>query len=88
METGNNSVIDQLARTKGWTLFFAILLWIGAGFLVLGGIVMAVLGTAGSLAGATGANAIPGLEGAAFGIIICVLYFMIALAYIYPGHSN
>jgi len=40
----SSAVIDQLARTKGWTRFMSVLLWIGAAFLIFGGIAMIAFG--------------------------------------------
>lgn len=32
----SETVVDILKRTRGWVLFFSVLLWIGVGFLLLG----------------------------------------------------
>lgn len=86
MDLSNNAVIDQLARTRGWTLFFAVMLWLGAALLLLSGLAMAVIGSLGSTFGSTGAeNPFAGAGGPMFGIGIGVLYFVMALAYIYPA---
>lgn len=86
MNLENNAVIDQLARTRGWTLFFAIMLWLGAALLLLSGIAMAILGSMGSSLGAAGANSpLGGLEGPLLGIGIGIFYFILALIYIYPA---
>ena len=37
--------IAPLAGTKGWVQFMSILLWIGVGFMILGGIGMLIAGT-------------------------------------------
>ena len=78
MDTVSAAVIEQLARTRGWTLFFSILLWIAAALLVLGGIAIVGLGIAGGAAGGS-------MSGMFMGPVIGVLYLLMALAYIYPA---
>ncbi len=80
----SSAVIDQLARTKGWTLFFSVLLWIGAAFLVLAAIVMFVVGALGG-ASMAGQGGMPGLGAPIMGFVLGVLYLAFALAYIYPA---
>ena len=76
------AVIDQLVRTKGWTRFFSVLLWIGAGFLILGGIVMMGMG---AFAGSVGEEINAQFAAIGGGILIGAIYLILALVYIYPA---
>lgn len=76
------AVIDQLTRTKGWTRFFSVLLWIGAVFLVLGGIAMIGMSAASGLA----SEALADEFGGAMAMLpLGILYFVMAFIYIYPA---
>lgn len=77
-----SAVVDQLARTKGWTRFFSVLMWIGAVFLLLGGAVMVFIGLA---AGATSGPIEAQLAAVGGGLGIGVFYFIMAFFYIYPA---
>lgn len=70
-------VIQQLAGTKPWVRLFAILMWIGAGLMLLGALAM----IAGSAVFAKGGGAM----GAAAMIGIGVLYALIGILYVYPA---
>lgn len=79
------AVVDQLRRTRGWVLFFSVMLWIGAVFLILGGVAMVGMGV---LAGAGGAFTEElSKDFAAMGgmAVIGVVYFVMAFFYIYPA---
>jgi hypothetical protein len=77
-----SAVVDQLARTKGWTRLFSVLMWIGASFLILGGIAMIFLGVfAGSMASEM-AEQLAAIGGA---VGLGVVYFLMAFFYIYPA---
>ncbi len=79
------AVIDQLARTKGWTLFFSVLMWIGAAFLLMGGIAMIGMGAMAGAAGEFGEQ-MAAQFGAMGGMMaIGVFYFLMAILYIYPA---
>jgi len=82
-----SAVVDQLARTKGWTRFFSVLCWIGAGFLVLGGLAMMLLGLlAGGAAGSGDDNVLGGVfSGLVGGLLLGGFYFVMAFFYIYPA---
>lgn len=41
----SQAVLDHLARTRGWTLFICVLLWIGVGVTLFSGIMVFVLVT-------------------------------------------
>jgi hypothetical protein len=84
-ESVSAAVIDQLRRTRGWVLFFSIMLWIGAVFLLLGGLAMAGMGL---VAGASSAMSqeLSKEFGAVGGVAaIGVIYFVLAVFYIYPA---
>lgn len=84
-EAVSAAVIDQLRRTRGWVLFFSVMLWIGAVFLILGGLAMFVLGL---VAGASGAMSeeLAKQFGAVGGIaVIGVVYLLLAVFYVYPA---
>jgi hypothetical protein len=84
-ETVSAAVIDQLGRTRGWVLFFSIMLWIGAVFLILGGLAMVGMGLVAGASGAMG-EALPKEFGALGGIAaIGAIYFVLAVFYIYPA---
>lgn len=81
----SDAVLDQLARTKGWTRFFSVMLWIGAGFLVLGGIGLMLVGGLGGAMGAAGEDAMKAFGGAIGGIAVGAIYLVMAFFYIYPA---
>jgi hypothetical protein len=74
------AVIDQLARTKLWVRLISILIFIGSGFMVLGGLFMGIGGGAAMMASQDTAA-----FGLGFGIRMMLLYILLALLYIYPG---
>ena len=76
------AVIDQLARTKGWTRFLSVLLWIGSVFLIMGGLAMMVMGVFAGSMGAEISQQFAAIGGAA---VIGVVYLLLALVYIYPA---
>jgi len=84
-EAVSAAVVDQLKRTRGWVLFFSVLMWIGAIFLVFGGIMMIGMGI---FAGATGGFGKElSQEFAAMGgmAAIGVVYLVLAIFYFYPA---
>lgn len=76
------AVVDQLTRTKGWTRFFSVILWIGAGFLVLGGLAMIGMG---AMSGVASEEFADQLGGAMSLLPLGILYFLMAFIYIYPA---
>lgn len=76
----NNAVIDQLARTKGWTFFMSILLWLLGGLLVLFAVAMVVIGFSGALDSGT-----EQISSVATGIFGGVIYLFFAILHIYPA---
>jgi hypothetical protein len=84
-EAVSAAVIDQLGRTRGWVLFFSVMLWIGAVFLILGGLAMigiSVVGGAGSAMGNLG-----GMGAAEAGVMagMALFYLLMAAFYVYPA---
>ena len=75
----SQGVLAQLAGTKGWVRFISVLMFLGAGFMLLVGLVMLVAG--GSIAGSAKAGAIP--AGMMTGIAI--VYALLSFTYIYPA---
>jgi hypothetical protein len=74
-------VISQLARTKPWVRFISVMIFIGAGLLLLLGLFM---GLGGGAAMFFSAGGVGGAE-AGIGIAVMLLYIAIAALYIYPG---
>ena len=81
----SDAVLDQLARTKGWTRFFSVMLWIGAAFLVLGGIGLMLIGGLGGAMGAAGEEALKSFGGSTGGFAVGAIYLVMAFFYIYPA---
>lgn len=78
------AVIDQLRRTRGWVLFFSVMLWIGAVFLLLGGLAMigiGLIGAAGSLGDVGGFGA----QESGMLVGMSLFYILMAAFYIYPA---
>lgn len=84
-EAVSAAVVDQLKRTRGWVLFFSVLLWIGAVFLVLGGILLIGMGVFAGAAGGFGQEL--SQEFAAMGgmAVFGAIYLVIAIFYFYPA---
>jgi len=76
--------IAPLAGTKGWVQFMSILLWIGVGFMILGGIGMM---TAGSLMADVIAKTQPSspMAGKGFMLGMGAMYLLMAVFYVYPA---
>lgn len=70
-------MVEALRGTKGWVLLIAILMYIGAAFMVLGGFGMMV---GGAVAGA----ATPGMPQGVFTAMGAV-YLLMALLYLFPA---
>ncbi len=75
----SQGVLAQLAGTKPWVRFMSVLMFIGAGFMLLVALVMLVAG--GSIAASSKTGALP--AGMMSGIAI--LYALLAGLYIYPA---
>ena len=75
----SQGVLAQLAGTKPWVRFMSVLMFVGAGFMLLAGLVMLVAG--GSIAASAKAGTFP--AGMMTGVAI--LYALLSLLYIYPA---
>jgi hypothetical protein len=84
-EAVSAAVIDQLRRTRGWVLFFSIMLWIGAVFLLVGGLIMIGIGLLGGAGSAMGEMS--GMGAAEAGVMagMAFVYLILAVFYIYPA---
>ncbi len=75
-------VLLQLQKTKPWVRFMSVMIFIGAGFMLLAGVIMGVMGSSGGLMKGTGTSA---AYQAGFGFGLTVVYALFAVLYIYPG---
>lgn len=81
----SSAVVDQLAKTKGWTMFFSVMLWIGSGFMLFAGIAFVGIGAVGGAAGAA-LDEIGDEMGGMIGMILMgAFYIVLAIVYIYPA---
>jgi hypothetical protein len=76
------AVVDQLARTRGWTRLFSVLLWIGAAFLILAGGTMMLFGL---IAGGAAEQMEQQLAAIGGALGLGIFYFLMAIFYIYPA---
>lgn len=74
LSLSKNSISD-LTEIRKWTLFFAILGFVGIGLMVLGGFIMGIVGSVGGLLGN---------REVAFLGIITVFYILLAIVYFFP----
>lgn len=74
----------QLKKTKPWVRFISVLMFIGAGFMLLAAVAIGVAGGAGVLQ-QSGSPFGDKLAGGAFGMVIAALYGFFAVLYIYPA---
>lgn len=72
-------VLQQLAGTKPWVRFMSVMMFVGAGLMLLGAVGMLLAG------GAMAAGGKPGLLPAGAMVGIVILYALLALVYIYPA---
>jgi len=70
---------EALRRTRPWVMFMSILMWVGVGFMLIGGVFMLFAGVAGSAFGETG---LP--EGVMF-VVLAMVYGLMAFLYIFPA---
>jgi hypothetical protein len=75
----SQGVIQQLAGTKGWVRFISVLMFVGAGFMLLIGLAMLLMGNA--MASATKNPMFSG----GMGVFMAVTYGIIAFVYIFPA---
>lgn len=81
----SSAVVDQLAKTKGWTLFFSVMLWIGSGFMLFAGIALVGVGAVGGAAGAAFDEIGDEMGGMIGMILMGAFYIVLAIVYIYPA---
>lgn len=72
-------VILQLQKTKPWVRFMSVMMFIGAGFMVLAGLFMGLAGGASAMSGDNKAL------GAGLGVGIAAAYSLLAILYIFPA---
>ena len=77
----SEAAIQQLVGTRPWVIFFAVMMFIGSGFQVLGALGMAMMGGRSSMAGSRGASPFP----AGIGFAIAAVYLVLAIVYVFPG---
>jgi hypothetical protein len=78
------AMVLALGQTRPWVLFLAIVGFIGAGLMIVGGLgVAAVMGFAGALAGSAGGEL--GGMGAAMGLGLGALYLAFGVLYLFPS---
>lgn len=75
----SQGVLAQLAGTKGWVRFMSVLMFVGAGFMLLVGLIMLVAG------GSIAANAKTGALPAGMMTGLAIVYALLSLIYIYPA---
>ena len=74
-------VVDQLARTKPWVRLFSVLMFLGAGLMLLVAAAILLVGGIGA-AGSKGSTA--AISGA-MGVGISMVYAVMAVLYIFPA---
>lgn len=84
-EAVSAAVVDQLRRTRGWVLFLSVLLWVGAVFLSLGGLIMIGLGVFSGSVGMYGKNPLNQVAGVGSFVVFGALYVAMAIFYFYPA---
>jgi hypothetical protein len=75
----SQGVIQQLAGTKGWVRFISVLVFIGAGLMLLVALMMGLMGSA--MASATKNPIFSG----GMGVTLAVIYAIFAFVYIFPA---
>ncbi len=76
-------VLLQLQKTKPWVRFFSVMMFLGAGFMILAAVVMGVMGAAFGSVALEGKGS-PAMQ-AGFGVGLAAIYGVMAVLYIYPG---
>lgn len=75
----SQGVLEQLAGTKPWVRFMSVLTFIGAGFMLLGALIMLVAGGAVAASGKAGGMSGGMMSG------LAIIYALFSVVYIYPG---
>ena len=73
--------MDQLARTKPWVRFFSVMMFIGAGLMLIAALGMLLVGGLGAAGVKGSASALPAAAGAG----IAIIYGAMAFIYIFPA---
>ena len=83
----SQEVMRQLAGTKPWVRFISVLMFVGAGFMLLGALALGLAGGTifGSMASTGNGPKFSGPMGAGIGLAIAFFYGLFALLYIYPA---
>ncbi len=81
----SSAVVDQLAKTKGWTMFFSVMLWIGSGLMLFAGIAFVGIGAVGGAAGGAFEEMGDEMGGMIGMILMGAFYIVFAIVYIYPA---
>ncbi|MEO8614955.1 MAG: DUF5362 family protein [Luteolibacter sp.] len=79
----SQAVLHQLAGTKPWVRFMSVLMFVGAGLMLLVAVVIALAGSQISRISAASGGA-PMFSGM-MGLVIAVIYGVLSLVYIYPA---
>ena len=74
-------VLLQLQKTKPWVRFMSVMMFIGAAFMLLAGVMMGALGATGAMKQVGGSQAF----NAGFGVGLAAVYALMAVLYIYPA---
>ena len=77
----SQAAIQQLVGTRPWVIFFAVMMFIGSGFLVLGALGMAMMGGMSSITSSRSATPFP----AGIGFALAAVYLVLAVVYVFPG---
>lgn len=75
----SQGVVAQLAGTKPWVRFISVLMFLGAGLMLILGLVMVVMGSA--IASASNNQMFAG----GMGVVLAAVYIVMAAFYIYPA---
>ena len=78
------AAVAQLAATKPWVRLISVVIFVGAGFMLLGALFMLMAGGASMMAAAKSQGAPSALAGS-MGGILAALYAVLAFLYIFPG---
>jgi hypothetical protein len=82
----SQSIIGQLVRTRPWVRLLSVMSFLGAGLMLVIGVIMLVAGGAGMASG-MGSSSSSGAAAFGGGMMMgmSMFYILIALLYIYPG---
>ncbi len=76
-------VLLQLQKTKPWVRLMSVVMFLGAGLMLLGGLAMGLMGAAGTLNQT--ASPFGGQMGAVFGVGMAAMYGILAVLYVFPA---